>query len=130
MIFQFKEFRRKFDLELVSIQNHIIDVNAPRRFSMNMLWLLNSWYSRYSWFSVASTQRRWTRTGTAVTSVAGSATNPWQASATFLETSILTALSATKAFSPMAARNAAKSSELTPRYHPKKFIICSDMILH
>ena len=26
MIFQFKEFRRKFDLELVSIQNHIIDV--------------------------------------------------------------------------------------------------------
>jgi len=100
--------------------DHIIDwckkKNAPRQFSTNTSRILNVRYSRCSWFSVASTQRRWTRTGTAATSVAGSATNPWQDNATFSETSIPIALSATKAFLPMAARNAIKSSALTPRY--------------
>ena len=65
---------------------------------------------------MASTRRRWTRTGTAATSVAGSATSLWPGNATCSGTSILTASSATRAFSPMAARSATKSSVSTRRY--------------
>lgn len=69
-----------------------------------------------SWFSVASTRRRWARIGTAATSVAGSATSLWPGNATCWGTSTLTASSATRAYSRMGARSATKSSVSIPRY--------------
>lgn len=75
-----------------------------------------SFFFLSSWFSVASTRRRWARIGTAATSVAGSATSLWPGNATCWGTSTLTASSATRACSRMGARSATKSSVSIPRY--------------